>query len=96
MAAKSVPNESRHQRIGTDLATPVAMDSGIERSAVWQNVSRIEVFAGAEGAAGAILQTDLHLPPQDEDPLWCAGAVKTAAKPDRAFAQLKFTAGQRH
>ncbi|MBK7314443.1 MAG: hypothetical protein IPI80_12150 [Burkholderiales bacterium] len=41
-----------------------------------------------EDARDAALQADLHLPTQNETPLWCTGAVELAAKPDRAGAQL--------
>ena len=44
-----------------------------------------------ENAGAAVLQADLHLAAQDEHPLRRDGAMKLAAKTDRAVAQLVAT-----
>jgi hypothetical protein len=69
-------HEGGDQRIGTDLAAPVAVHCGVEGGARRQGVGREEVLARPEDPAAAVLQADLHLPAEDEHPLRrrCSGS----------------------
>jgi hypothetical protein len=69
------------------------MHACAEGSPGGQPVVREEVLACVKDARAAVLQADLHLALQDEDPLRCVGAVEFAAKANGAFAQLQTTAG---
>jgi hypothetical protein len=48
--AASIPHKQSHERVGANLAAPVAVDSGIERGAFGQGVGRIKKFAWAKNA----------------------------------------------
>lgn len=89
----SVAHEQGHQGIGPHLTAPVPMNGGIKGGPIRQGVRRIEKFAWPKNARTAILQDDFHLPPQHKQPLRMTGAVKGAAKPDGALAQLACRSG---
>ena len=66
----------------------------VENGAFWQQIGREKMLACFEHASAAVLQTDFHLPLQNEHPLRTGGDVKTALKADRAVAQLQALYGQ--
>jgi lactoylglutathione lyase len=82
------PHKQRHQRLISYLAAPVAVHGRIERHTVRQQVGRIEVLSRLEKTRNTTLQANLHQAGQNETPLRPACAVKTAAKANRAGAQL--------
>ena len=66
----------------------MAVHFRIEGGAGRQGVGRVKMIAPAEHATAAVLQTDLHVAVQNEDPLVVTRAVELAAKTGRAVAQL--------
>ena len=96
----SHPQKQSGQRLITHLAAPMAMDRGVEGSALGQKVGAEKVVAWAEDAAVAAgrlrvaVHADLHLPFQNEHPLRRASAMELAAKAHRAAAQLVTAAGK--
>src|SRR5258706_11242091 len=93
MWGRSFSDERGDEWLCAGLPTPVAVQRRVEGRAGRQRVVGIEVLAGAEGARAAVLQVDLHLPAEDENPLRRDRHMKVAAKADGAVAQLQTTAG---
>src|SRR5262245_7238942 len=60
----------------------------VEACALRQQVGREEVLPRREPARASVLQRDLHLASEDEDPLRPGRAMKLASESDRAFPQL--------
>jgi hypothetical protein len=85
---RSVTHKQGHQRVGADLTAPMAVHGGVKRGPFGQGVGRIEKLAGPKNARAAVLQKDLHMPPQHKQPLRVARAMECAAKTHRALAQL--------
>ena len=76
------------------MAAPVAVDGGVKRGTLGQQICRVKVLAGPEYARTAVY-TNLHLPLQDKAPLRVPRAMELAAKAHRAGAQL-VTARRKH
>ena len=64
------------------------MHSGVKRDSFGQHVCRIKMLTGFENARHPSLQTNLHLPTQNETPLRRTRAMELAAKTHGAGAQL--------
>lgn len=84
----SATHEQGHQGLVAQLAAPVAVHFRIEGGAGRQGVGRVKMIAPAEHATAAVLQTDLHVAVQNEDPLVVNRAMELTAKARWAVAQL--------
>lgn len=84
-------HEGRDQGLVPNLSAPVPVNLRIKFLALGQDIVREKVFARREDPGAAVSQANLHLPLKDEDPLWCGGDMKHAAKTHRALAQLQAT-----